>query len=94
MVVLYIKRSGFSGKVLFEQFLICNAMQWVEHSLTAKRNGYLTFQTIIDIAGAHGAISDAVCMGSSVLRYSAFCVSRITINKLFDTILYHDSGHG
>ena len=28
---------------------------------------------------------------TSVLQYSAFCVSRITINKLFDTILYHDT---
>ena len=27
----------------------------------------------------------------SVLQYSTFCVSRITINKLFDTILYHDT---
>ena len=26
-----------------------------------------TFQTIIDIAGARGAISDAVCMGSPVI---------------------------
>ena len=32
-----------------------------------KHNGYFTFQTIIDIAGAHSAISDAVCMGSSVI---------------------------
>ena len=32
-----------------------------------KRNGYFTFQTIIDIAGAHGAISDAVCVGSQVI---------------------------
>ena len=29
-----------------------------------KRNGYLTFQTII---GVHGAISDAVCVGSPVI---------------------------
>ena len=29
-----------------------------------KHNGYLTFQTIIDIAGARGAISHAVCVGS------------------------------
>jgi len=27
--------------------------------------------------------------GTSVLRYSAICVSQYTINKLFDTILYH-----
>ena len=30
-------------------------------------NGYFTFQTIIDIAGARGAISDVVCMGSPVI---------------------------
>ena len=29
----------------------------------------------------------------SVLRYSVFCVLRITINKLFDTILYHDNSN-
>ena len=32
-----------------------------------KRNGYLTFQTIIDIAGVCGAISDVVCVGSPVI---------------------------
>ena len=32
-----------------------------------KRNGYFTFQTIIDIAGVRGAISDAVCVGSPVI---------------------------
>ena len=32
-----------------------------------KHNGYFTFQTIIDIAGARGAISDAVCMGFPVI---------------------------
>ena len=32
-----------------------------------KCNGYFTFQMIIDIAGAHGAISDVVCVGSPVL---------------------------
>ena len=32
--------------------------------LTMKRNGYFTFQTII---GAHGAFSDAVCVGSPVI---------------------------
>ena len=32
-----------------------------------KRNGYFTFQTIIDIAGVRGAILDAVCMGSLVM---------------------------
>ena len=35
-------------------------------------------------------ISDGVTT-CSVLRYSAFCVSRYTINKLFDTILYHNA---
>ena len=32
-----------------------------------KRNGYFTFQTIIDIAGARGTISNAVRMGSPVI---------------------------
>ena len=32
-----------------------------------KRNGYFTFQMIIDIAAACGAFSDAVCMGSPVI---------------------------
>ena len=32
-----------------------------------KRNGYVTFQTIIDIVGAHGASSDAVCVGSPAI---------------------------
>ena len=32
-----------------------------------KGNGYFTFQTIIDIAGACGAISDVVCVGSLVI---------------------------
>ena len=32
-----------------------------------KRNGYFTFQMIIDIAGVRSAISDAVCMGSPVI---------------------------
>ena len=32
-----------------------------------KRNGYFTFQTMIDIAGAHGTISHAICMGSPVI---------------------------
>ena len=32
-----------------------------------KRNGYFTFQTIIDIAGAHSAILDVVCVGSPVI---------------------------
>ena len=32
-----------------------------------KCNGYFTFQMIIDIAGACGAISDAVCVGSPVI---------------------------
>ena len=32
-----------------------------------KRNIYFTFQMIIDIAGARGTISDAVCMGSPVI---------------------------
>ena len=40
--------------------MLCNG-------LATKRNGYFTFQTIIDIAGACGAISDAVCMGSQVI---------------------------
>ena len=32
-----------------------------------KRNGYFTFQTIIDIDGVRGTISDAVCVGSPVI---------------------------
>ena len=32
-----------------------------------KNNGYFTFQTIIDIAGGRGTISDAVCVGSPVI---------------------------
>ena len=32
-----------------------------------KRNGNFTFHTIIDIAGARGAFSDAVCMGSPAI---------------------------
>ena len=40
--------------------MLCNG-------LTTKRNGYFTFQTIIDIAGARGAFSDAVCVGSPVI---------------------------
>ena len=35
--------------------------------MTVKLNGYFIFQTIIDIAGAHGAISDAACVGSPVI---------------------------
>ena len=48
------------AEVLFEQFLICTAVLWP----TTKHNGYFTFQTIY---GAHGAISDAVCVGSPVI---------------------------
>ena len=40
--------------------MLCNG-------LTTKRNGYLTFHTIIDIAGARGAFSDVVCVGSPVI---------------------------
>ena len=32
-----------------------------------KHNGYFTFQTIIDIAGARGAFSDVVCVDSPVI---------------------------
>ena len=32
-----------------------------------KYNGYFTFQTIIDIAGVRGVISDAVHVGSPVI---------------------------
>ena len=36
-----------------------------------KHNGYFTFQMII---GAHGAILDAVCMGSPVIsRHTVVC---------------------
>ena len=33
----------------------------------AEHNGYFTFQTIIDIAGVRGAISEAVCVGLPVI---------------------------
>ena len=32
-----------------------------------KHNEYFTFQMIIDKAGAHSAILDAVCVGSPVI---------------------------
>ena len=53
-------RYAWVTDVLFEQFLIQNAM------LNIADNGYFTFQTIIDIAGAHVASSDEVCMDSPV----------------------------
>ena len=40
--------------------MLCNG-------LTMKHNGYFTSQTIINIAGVHGAISDVVCVGSPVI---------------------------
>ena len=41
-----------------------------------KHNGYFTFQTII---GAHGAFSDAVCVGSPVI---IICDSIYKINRM------------
>ena len=41
--------------------MLCNGLN------IADNKGYFTFQLIIDIAGASGAISDAVCMGSPVI---------------------------
>ena len=32
-----------------------------------KRNGYFTFQTIIDIVGVQGASSNVVCVGSPII---------------------------
>ena len=46
--------------MLYKQFLIRNA------GLNIADNRHLTFQTIIDIAGARSVFSDAVCMGSPV----------------------------
>ena len=46
------------GASLFE--MLCNAVNTAD-------NGYFTFQTIIDIAVACGAIPDAVCMGSPII---------------------------
>ena len=40
--------------------MLCNGLNIAD-------NRYSTFQTIIDIAGAHGAISDAICVGSPVI---------------------------
>ena len=40
--------------------MLCNGLNIAD-------NGYFTFQTIIGIAGVRSAISDAVCMGSSVI---------------------------
>ena len=48
------------AEVLFEQFLLCNGLNIAD-------NEDFTFQTIIDIAGECSAISDVVCMGSSVI---------------------------
>ena len=42
--------------------MLCNGLNIAD-------NRYSTFQTIIDIAGAHDAISDAVCVGSPVIIY-------------------------
>ena len=40
--------------------MLCNGLNLAD-------NGYFTFQTIINIAGARGAISDVVCMGSPII---------------------------
>ena len=40
--------------------MLCNGLNIAD-------NGYFTFQTIIDIAGARGTISDVVCVGSPVI---------------------------
>ena len=37
------------------------------NKLNIADNGYFTIQTIIDIVGVHGAISDVVCVGSPVI---------------------------
>ena len=48
----------FSNISWFE--MLCNGLNIAD-------NGYSTFQMIIDIAGAHGTISDVVCVGSPVI---------------------------
>ena len=40
--------------------MLCNGLNIAD-------NGYFTFQTIIDIAGVRGTISDVVCVGSPVI---------------------------
>ena len=44
--------------------MLCNGLDIAENE---AYNRYFTFQTIIDIAGAHSTISDAVCVGSPVI---------------------------
>ena len=39
----------------------------LRNGLNIADNETFTFQTIIDIAGVHGTISDAVCVGSPVI---------------------------
>ena len=58
-------RYAWIAGVLFEQFLKCCVTGLTQ--LTIKRNGYFTFQTIIDKPGARSTISFAVCVGSPVI---------------------------
>ena len=53
-----------------------------------KHNGYFTFQTIIDIAGACSAIFFVVCMGSLVIII--ICKNKLTnkYTKKLDFFVY------
>ena len=50
-----------------------------------KCNGYLALQMIIDIAGARGVISDAVCMGSPIIIIIYKKVNKQVCKKEFST---------
>ena len=56
-----------------------------------KHNGYFTFQTIIDIAGVRGAISDTVCMGLPVIIIVSKKVNKQVRRKIleFSTTIAH-----
>ena len=43
--------------------MLCNGLNIADNEVYR----YFTFHTIIDIAGARGAFSDAVCVGSPVM---------------------------
>ena len=57
--------------------MLCNRLNIAD-------NGYFTFQTIIDIAGVRGAISDAVCVGSPVLIIISKKVSKQVYKKFWN----------
>ena len=56
-------RNVWIAEVLFEFEMLCNGLNIADN----EANGYFAFQTIIDIAGAHGIISDVACVGSPVI---------------------------